>query len=53
MSLKYALVTESDTLENILFCTLLTHSQLNMCEMQQPYHVTLCTKASQSAKTYN
>jgi len=28
-------------LENISFYPLLTHSQLNMYEMQQPYHVTL------------
>jgi hypothetical protein len=40
MSLKPALVSESDMLEYILFYTLLTHSQLNMYKMQQPYHVT-------------
>ena len=41
MPLKYAFVTESDTLENILFDILLTQSQLNMYVMQQPYHVTV------------
>lgn len=33
MPLKYAFVTESDTLENILFYVLLTESQLNMYGM--------------------